>query len=377
MTFGSHHINFGKSILNFFSESSPRSSFMPKKGAKKDRPSCTDRERQCIFLTLLSAHAALPLSSIATPNQHGIIKDNLRPAFESLKADGHFSDGVNTDNVCREVALYEGKYASDKCKRLQGEIRDKNLAWEVVNLNWDKVAQNWKSGIQLEEVVQKILKQLWDTKEQLRFESAQEKRDGQLSPGAKGSQPVKPFEACKWQGPPWFLCFLFFWNPHGTKPAVWCVNPKTEEGKGGALEAGMKVASRAADRAKSKQDHSILQAETLKKYRAERVGGSGGEGEILERLKATERAINLSTLEGKLASTRKEFQKTEAYSGEIEWKMDEGESRVPPISVAALQRLGARLATADESKAEITTRIASCEAEIENFHKPSIVNTKP
>jgi hypothetical protein len=350
---------------------------MPKKGTKRVGPPVTNVERQCIFLTLMSAQSALPLNSISTPDQHRIIKENLRPAFESLKAGGHFPDGVNTDNVWREVDLYEGKNAADKCGRLKGQIRDQNGAWEVVNRHWDKASQTWKSGIQFEEVVQKILQHHWEVKEKTRVESAEGKRDGQLSPGAKGSQPAKAFEAGKWQGPPWFLCFMFFWSPHGTKPALWCMNPKTEEGKGGALEAGQKAGSRTADRAKTKQDHSILQAEMLQKYNAGRVGVSDGDAEMLGALKDTRRAINLSTLEAKLASLRGELQKAEESSGDLEWKMDEAESRLPTITKAARQRLEARLATADASKAEIKIRIAGCDAEIENFHQPPVVDTNP
>jgi hypothetical protein len=199
---------------------------------------------------------------------------------------------VNLEVMEAEIAQFDGLALMAKCGRIKCDIRDKSgCMWETINSCWDKTSGKWKSGTVLEDVKNAVLKGLWDEKEQRRVEQSQKQKGGEdpLSPGkpgAKATQPAQKYEAGCWLGPPWWIAY-----PHGTNPARWCVNPKTDEGKGGAILAGSKGgAPRSKDRARGKQEKSQVQQDALEKYQSQRsaAGGSSGEKEILAVLHANE-----------------------------------------------------------------------------------------
>ena len=362
---------------------------MPKKGSKKSVAGVSDKERQVIGVVLLEARASLPNNSIPTSEQHATIKKNLIPALHKLRDEGIFPAGANMEVLEGALGQIEGLAAMNKCTKLKCDIRDHaDKLWDTINKCLAVGGVGWKTGHQLPDVIHSILEALWDEKEQLRVGASQE-RNGEdpLSPGAKpGAKPTKPaqkYVAGCWLGPPWWLAFLRFWSPHGTNPAVWCVNPKTDIGPGGAIPKGKKEGgSRQKDRAKCKQDVATRQAHSLKEYHTQRkaAGGSDGDKEMLAALSDTRRAISLNTLEGKLATTRKELQRAVHYAGELEWKLDQIEMKSVedgPAPVAVLDRIAGRWAAAVTSRDEIQSRVSDCEAEIVNFYKPPTVNPHP
>ena len=356
---------------------------MPRKAKHDDADKVTALDMQCVWLVVMSAVNALTLKEINLNIQHAKIKQNLLPSFNKMKAAGKFPAGANLVAVEATAAAFDGKSAKAKYSMLKCDMRDRNdITWQIICEMFDKQRGDWKSGKNLAVVIECILEALWNEKERLRVENGlvqaeKAANNGKSSPNAKGTPPAKPYQRGIYIGPPWWLCFHEFWNPHGVNPSTWLTNPKLDSGPGNSIAKGPKELSRATNRSKEKQTVEIHKSDVLEKYRVARAGGGGGSGgpakEIMGSVDKMERAISKADLHANFAAASKAEQKAVEYAGRLEEKIDDAEDREPAMKVPAMQRLTARKDAADLAKDGATARVAACQAEIDAFLSPPIV----
>ena len=168
-----------------------------------------DLERRFVLLVVVGAVLAVPLSDMSREQRQLHLKNRLiKQSFEKLKKEqpSPFPEGIDLFRIEKELGGYTGSQAIERFNELKLLLRDKlPEVWEMVDKNFDTHSNNWKRGIQLAEVFDRIFAAVWD--------KAEEARLAKLSPSAK----AKTRECRVWSHdrakPNWAACFRYYWWP--------------------------------------------------------------------------------------------------------------------------------------------------------------------